>query len=68
MKKRSICNCIKKRENEWVGYVLKYGKLLGLIIEDHVKEKTVKIDLRVLPTNCERPRIHFVRRNKKRGE
>jgi len=32
-KRRTLWNSIKNRRNEWVGHVLRYGGLLGLIIE-----------------------------------
>jgi hypothetical protein len=36
---RTLWNSIKKRRNEWIGHVLRYGGLLGLIIEGYVKGK-----------------------------
>lgn len=35
---------IRKRRNERVDHVLRYGGLLGLIIEGRIEEKTVEVN------------------------
>jgi len=48
--KRVLWNSIKKRRNEWIGYVLRHDGSLGLIIEGCVEGKNYK----------GRPRLEYI--------